>query len=380
METTAGIREYLFDIGKIVEGALGADREKVLAYVSQLRDKLSRDGMDDAAKRFEQLIRNGHAKGLVPAKSGAASHARLPVDTESRLPTADVEVLHPGEAEVFLPAEVRSVVDKFMAFVKASDKLTANGVGISASLLVHGPSGCGKTQLARHIAATLELPLVTARSDTLISSYLGSTSKNIRALFDHAMSRPCVLFLDEFDALGKMRDDSRELGELKRVVISLLQNIDAMRGAHVLLAATNHPHLLDPAIWRRFAYRLELPQPNADARRRILQRTLRQYADSGLLELIVPLTDQLSGADCQELAEDAVRTAVLANEPTAGSKSLVDAILARRVQGIESKTLSERVQAMRSLLPSVSQAQIGELIGVSQGQVSKLLKGSAGAR
>src|SRR4029077_10470965 len=107
------------------------------------------------------------------------------------------------------------------------------------SLLIYGPPGCGKTQLARHVAEELHLPLLTARVDTIVSSYLGNTSKNIRSLFEHAMARPCVLFLDEFDAIAKLRDDQHELGELKRVVISLLQNIDALDSSITLIPATD---------------------------------------------------------------------------------------------------------------------------------------------
>jgi SpoVK/Ycf46/Vps4 family AAA+-type ATPase len=375
------INEYLLDLSKIVEGALGSDRDKVIAYAGQLKDRLLRDGFADAARRFDQLLRNGAAKGVGLAKATGVG-TRLPVDSESRLPTADVEMLRPEDSEVFLTEESTVLVARFLSFVRASDRLFAEGVGVSASMLIHGPSGCGKTQLARHIASQLELPLVTARSDTLISSYLGSTSKNIRALFEHAMSRPCVLFLDEFDALAKMRDDSRELGELKRVVISLLQNIDSMRGDHVLIAATNHPHLLDAAIWRRFAYRLELAPPLDVARQQIMQRTLRGFADKSTLDILVPLTAGLSGADCKSLAEDAVRSAIVGGRSVVETRELVEWVLARRT-GTTGSThpLGEKLQTLRALLPpSVSQTQLGELMGVSQSQVSKLLKGTANAR
>lgn len=380
---TSTIRDYLFDLGKIVEGALGSDQQKVLAYVEQLRARLEADGLQDAAKRFEQLARTGQAKmvGLAKANGGAGAQApasRLPVDSESRLPVADVETLRPGEVQIFLPEQSSAVVGQFVQFVRAADRLVANGVGVSPSMLMFGPPGCGKTHLARYIAAELDLPLVTARADALISSYLGSTSKNVRALFEHAMSRPCVLFLDEFDALGKMRDDSRELGELKRVVISLLQNIDAMRSDHVLLAATNHEHLLDPAIWRRFTYRLQLGVPSAEARRGILVSSFGRFADQELLKVLVPLTEGLSGADCKELAEDCVRRAVVNDTALIDSRYAVDAALQRREGGTKLLTepVRDRVRGLRQILPAdVTQSEIGHMVGLSQAQVSKLLKG-----
>jgi hypothetical protein len=381
MDTPATIREYLFDLGKIVEGALGSDREKVIAYVEQLRNKLEAHGFQEASKRLEQLVRAGQAKSVSFArangKAAAQDQGRLPVDSESRFPTADVEVLRPGEVQVFLPEEVRSRVGQFLKFVRKSDQLVANGVGVSATMLMFGPPGCGKTHLARYIAAELSLPLVTARTDALISSYLGSTSKNVRALFDHAMSRPCVLFLDEFDALGKMRDDSRELGELKRVVISLLQNIDAMQGDHVLLAATNHEHLLDPAIWRRFAYRINLQLPGAEARSSILADALGSFGDDDLLKILVPVTHGLSGADCREIAEEAVRSALVNDQVTVNQAELLEAALRRREGGaaLLEKPIPERVRGLKRILPTeITQKHIGMLVGLSQAQVSKLLK------
>ena len=100
-----------------------------------------------------------------------------------------------------------------------------------------------------------------ARLDTLISSLLGNTAKNIHKIFEYAKKQPCVLFLDEFDAIAKARDDQHELGELKRVVNSLLQNMDEYCQNGILVAATNHHELLDSAIWRRFQTVIEMPKP-----------------------------------------------------------------------------------------------------------------------
>jgi len=212
--------------------------------------------------------------------------------------------------------------------------------------------------------------------DGLISSYLGSTAKNLRLLFEHAMSRPCVLFLDEFDALGKMRDDSKELGELKRVVISLLQNIDAMGKDHVLLAATNHEHLLDPAIWRRFAYNIPLSEPDQRAREQMVRRFFGPFASEVLVEPVVALSEGLTGAQIRQIAEDCIREAVLEDRETVPFTEAVAAVLSAGRGGAESaNSRDEMIRSLRKKSPKTfTQTRLAELFGISQSQVSKLLK------
>ena len=146
-------------------------------------------------------------------------------------------------------------VNEFLSIAKSYAQADVHGLTTSLSFLMYGPPGTGKSRLARYIAQELGLDLYVARLDGLISSFLGSTSKNIRALFDFAAKTPCVLFLDEFDAIAKLRGDSQELGELKRVVNSFIQNLDTLGNQSIVIAATNHQELLDSAIWRRFSYR-----------------------------------------------------------------------------------------------------------------------------
>ena len=149
----------------------------------------------------------------------------------------------------------------------------------------------------------------------MISSFLGSTSKNIRALFDFAAKTPCVLFLDEFDAIAKLRGDSRELGELKRVVNSFIQNLDTLGNQSIVIAATNHQELLDSAIWRRFSYRLALDFPTVDLRRKMwaefsgdLQFTARE------IELLVDLSEEFSGSDINEVCVRLRRRRIMGKE------------------------------------------------------------------
>lgn len=141
-----------------------------------------------------------------------------------------------------------------------------------------GEPGNGKTSLAEGIAHALAVPLVVARYDGLIASYLGETSSRLAKLFDYVRTRACVLFFDEFDTVGKERGDAHETGEIKRVVSSLLLQIDSLPSHVVVVTATNHPELLDRAVWRRFQLRLELPPPPPKTSKLTSQRPKDAYS------------------------------------------------------------------------------------------------------
>ena len=143
-----------------------------------------------------------------------------------------------------------------------ADVLRAHGFEPRHRLLLVGPPGNGKTSLAESLSYEMALPLFTVRYDAVITSYLGETAQRLRRLFDFVRTEPCVLFFDEFDAIGKERGDLHETGEIKRVVSTLLLQLDDLPSYCVLVAATNHPELLDRATWRRFEIKLELGKPS----------------------------------------------------------------------------------------------------------------------
>lgn len=246
---------YYSEITKIIEAGLDRDKEKVISFAKLLAKKLEADGESRGSERISAILErksNGRAltDSLVP----------LPVDQESRLNIVDVDY-SPETIDFVLAPAVEAKLQDFMMTIQNKSRMEEVGLDFNMSLLLYGYPGCGKTSAAKYIAAKMGLPLVVARLDTLISSLLGSTAKNIHKIFDFAQKQPCVLFLDEFDAIAKARDDQHELGELKRVVNSLLQNMDEYCQNGILIAATNHHELLDRAIWRRFQTVIEMPRP-----------------------------------------------------------------------------------------------------------------------
>jgi DNA replication protein DnaC len=293
---------FMNELFRIVNGALRLDIDKVRNYTSFLADKLEKEGDKVSAGRLRKMLEESDHQ-LRPANVGYAR--ALPVDAESRFPLIErVNSRAIQEPPVVLSQDQWDVVNEFLSVAKSYAMLDAQGIAGSVNLLMYGPPGTGKNRVARFIAEELDLDLYVARLDGLISSFLGSTSKNIRALFDFAAKTPCVLFLDEFDAIAKLRGDSQELGELKRVVNSFIQNLDTLGPQSIVLAATNHENLLDSAVWRRFGYRLELSFPTDDSRRQLWLQFLRPL-DFGErdVELLVDLSEGFSGADIQEVCQ-----------------------------------------------------------------------------
>lgn len=149
-------------------------------------------------------------------------------------------------------------------------------------ILFFGPPGCGKSTSAEALAAEIGVPLVVVRIDAVVSSYLGETSSNLRRLLDYAGKGTWVVLFDEFDALGRARDDPTEHGEIKRVVNAFLQMLDDYHGPSLLVASTNHESLLDTALWRRFDDVIEFPLPTVHQARQLLRLRLRSMPNRGI--------------------------------------------------------------------------------------------------
>jgi SpoVK/Ycf46/Vps4 family AAA+-type ATPase len=292
--------EFMNELFRIINGAIRLDIDKVRNYTAFLAEKLEKSGDRTSAKRLRKILEESDHQ-LRPVDAAFAN--ALPVDSESRFPLIErVNLKKLSEPPVILAQEQWDIVNEFLSIAKSYAQAETEGLSTSLSFLLYGPPGTGKSRLVRYIAQELGLDLYIARLDGLISSFLGSTSKNIRALFDFAAKTPCVLFLDEFDAIAKLRGDGQELGELKRVVNSFIQNLDSLGAQSIVVAATNHHELLDSAIWRRFGYRLELTFPSAEMRHQLWSGFIGSIKFTPReLELLVDLSEGFTGSDIYEV-------------------------------------------------------------------------------
>ncbi len=210
------------------------------------------------ATKIDELLKSSH-RSIAKENMNPPVIVRGSINEQSlffeRVPQKRLDYL-------ILPDQVRSACQDLINEQNRSDLLQSYGIEPRNKLLLIGPPGNGKTSLAEAIAEALMVPLLTVRYESIIGSYLGETASRLSKLFEYAKTRECVLFFDEFETLGKERGDVHETGEIKRVVSSLLMQIDALPSYVVAVAATNHDTLLDKAAWRRFQIRLEIPKPN----------------------------------------------------------------------------------------------------------------------
>jgi len=300
---------YFSEVSRIIDYGLTGNRDKLTSQIQLLAKQLKKNGEPDEAEALVVKIKKNLQSNHVYAQKSVFQKP-IPVEKDNRFPLADYEIFSSDDIWLALPQQLEEQISKFLNYITHKEKLKVEGIPVNPTMLLHGVPGTGKSKLAAYIAAKLSLPLITARSDALVSSYLGSTSKNIRMLMDYAQERECVLFLDEFDALAKGRDDSNEVGELKRVVVSLLQNIDALDNV-ILIAATNHPHLLDRAVWRRFQYKIEVPLPSEESRKKIATKWIKKYTSEKVLALFANISEDISGAEIENLVLEYKRECVL---------------------------------------------------------------------
>ncbi|ADN74677.1 AAA ATPase central domain protein [Ferrimonas balearica DSM 9799] len=215
-----------------------------------------------------------------------------------------VDERHPAIklSELVLNPSITESINELIAEQSRADLLRSYSLEPRNRLLLIGPPGNGKTSIAEALAEALMVPLIVVRYEGVIGSYLGETASNLKKVIEFASSRRCVLFFDEFDTLGKERGDTHDTGEVKRVVSSLLMQIDSLPSHVVVVGATNHSELLDRAVWRRFQIRLEVPMPTRSQISKWFS-DFEQHHGISLGYAPETLAKKLSGANFSEVKE-----------------------------------------------------------------------------
>jgi SpoVK/Ycf46/Vps4 family AAA+-type ATPase len=257
------------------------------------------------ANELERILKNGN--GYI--EQGQPSHLTpfgpIPRDVDKGVGLLESKWTSRYLDDLILSQEIRHSIERLMREFREWEVLEANGLLPVRRVLFCGPSGCGKTAAAEAIAAELGLPLLYVRFDAVVSSLLGETAANLRRVFDYAQRGQWVMFFDEFDAIGRSRDDPTEHSEIKRVVNSYLQIVDNFSGRSLIIAATNFEQALDPAAWRRFDDIIRFEKPTNEQLKQLVKKRLvpLKFKELQVTEIVSHLSDS-TYADAERVCLD----------------------------------------------------------------------------
>ncbi|OFV67322.1 MAG: AAA ATPase [Candidatus Syntrophoarchaeum caldarius] len=328
-----------------------AYRKLFAAFASGARDeffKVAQEIIEDEerkhnnklAKDLCRILYNGNKTKNYSERYKKA--LQIPRDAERGLPLVEIKECKKDWSEIVVEENIENTLRRIILENQKREVLEVSGLKPKMKLLFFGPPGCGKTLAAEVLSTVLSWPMAYVKFDGLISSYLGETASNMRKIFDFIERGQWVVFFDEFDAIGKERDSPFEHGEMKRVVNSFLQMLDNFKGESIIIAATNHQHLLDPALWRRFDELIYFGFPDKKRRVEIFKKYLRGIRTIKVdLEYFAEKTDGMSPADIETICLNAIKEVILSDK-----KSLTKAVLDEYVEK-QRERIEIRNKAMR---------------------------------
>jgi SpoVK/Ycf46/Vps4 family AAA+-type ATPase len=302
-----------------------ADHERFTRIAEQLADSADSRGQEKIANEIRALLRDAEGS------AGAAAKSRDPIPMlRPRGELAGVmSVTSPDVrlADMVLDDRLLGQLRKIIKEQRERAKLTARGLEPRRKFLLVGPPGTGKTMSSAAIASELGLPQFTVLLDGLITKYMGETASKLRLVFDAMTERRAVYLFDEVDALATTRAADNDVGEARRILNSFLQFLDEDRGTSIVFAATNHPELLDKAVFRRFNTSLSFGLPKKELVRPLLESVLSQFGLQDIdWETVATHAANLSQAEIVRAADDAARDAVLDHDNVVNTTLLIAAL------------------------------------------------------
>lgn len=263
------------------------------------------------AKDLEKALYN--IGGTPTSQKRFKNNIPIPRDTEKGFPLLEIQHFDKNFDHLIISKETKEQLEQVIREFKYSDILATYNLEYKKKILLCGKPGTGKTFSAQIMSSVLNIPLIYIRFDAIISSYLGETAGNLRKVFDFIEPGTWIVLFDEFDIIGKNRDDNHEHGEIKRVVNNFLQMLDNVKGNSIILAATNHQNILDPAIWRRFDDVVYYNLPDEKSRCQLFEIYLKSIKRDKEIDLVKfsQMTKGLSPADIKMITEEAMKFAII---------------------------------------------------------------------
>lgn len=269
--------DYIKEIAKY---GLENDQERLLTVLNELIDYSKKTKKVNFAIQLQSILKEAvkHQRTSGLTKVGSDQYFQRVEDREMGDLILEKLTSDYTFDNLIADAKIRTQLDFFIKEHKALELLREHNLPVSNRVLLHGPSGCGKTLASYVIAGELEKLMIVVNLGAVVSSKLGETSKNLAKLFRKAAAEECIIFLDEFDSLGKVRDYSQDHGEMKRVVNTILQLFDYLPQNSIVIAATNQKEMVDEALLRRFDLSIQFPLPDAEKVKELVALTLKNGA------------------------------------------------------------------------------------------------------
>lgn len=294
----------------------------------------AREYIEHEKRKKHTIVAKDLEKALYTSNGSSGSNKRfknampIPRDTEKGFPLLEIQHFDISMDSLLICQETKQQLEQVIREFKDADVFATYNLQNKKKVLLCGRPGTGKTFSARIVSSVLQIPLVYVRFDSIISSYLGETASNLRKVFDFIENGTWIVLFDEFDIIGKNRDDSHEHGEIKRVVNNFLQMLDNIKGESLILAATNHQYMLDPAIWRRFDDVIYYELPDEHIRKTLFELYLRPIKKDSDIDLpkVVALTKGLSSADIKMITEEAMKLSIMDSRPCLAQSDIETAV------------------------------------------------------
>lgn len=365
------IKELKSDLAQLARLTLSEQQEDARLFLARLIRKY-RDLDPSFTEKLDLFLqtkptRSSNALRKAPARP--LIDQPLPIDEDSRLNLLKAYSALPDKEPPVLTAELEESLTQLIQERRQAKKLESLGLTPSRTAIFVGPPGVGKTLTARWLAGELGVPFYVLDLTAVMSSLLGKSGNNLRAALDFAKRTPCILLLDEIDAIAKRRGDEADVGELKRLVTVILQEVDEWPTSGLLLAATNHPELIDPALWRRFDLVVEFKLPDAS----VVKASLKRYLGPDyplFAQWMDILTHAFKGFSFSDIEREIQRFRRALALGTASDADLVEDFLKTRALTLDrSARIDLAVQLAKKT--RLSQHVISDVTGVSRDTIRK---------